>query len=403
MFLKLIWRNIWRNKRRTTIIVVSIIFAVFFTTVNQSNKLALFSNMLRCSVEYFTGYVQIHKQNFWEERSINSAFNLDDSTFSNFKKNPDIKSIAPRIESYALGFGNEKTKGVMIVGIDAIEENNLTNLSKRVIKGSYLEPNDDQILIGKGIAKYFNLNINDTLIFIGQGYHGANAVNQYSIKGIVSYPSDDLNNSVVFMPIKVCQDFHKTGDLVTGYCFNINADKTTEVTNYLKGNVDAEEFEVMDWEIMLPEVKQFINLVKFMNNFIEMIIYLIVGIGLFSVYYMMINERTYEFGMLIASGLDRLKLQIITYLEAIVLALFGIVIGLIISFVVIYIYDKNPVVLTGDYAAVYIKMGVEPIYKLEIAAIPFIKQSISVLFIALIIGTYSIRKIQKLDINTTLN
>lgn len=358
--------------------------------------------MIKSNVSYYTGYLQIQKKGFWKDKSINSCFQLPD-TFINYVSNyHDIEGLAPRIESYALISWNDQTKGSFIIGIDPESENKLTGLSKRIINGKYLNKDDHQILIAEGVAKYFNKKIGDTLDIVGQGYHGVNAVNRYKIKGIIHYPIVTMNNSIIYLPLKACQELFGTGGMITNYCMIINPKNMEKIMSSISGKLGDEQFEVMDWKTMLPGLIQTIDLIKFMNLFLYAILYLIVGFGIFGTYYMMINERSYEFGMMIASGMKRGKLQIVTMSEIILLAFIGLVLGFILSFgLIIYLY-YNPIILTGSIAESYIKFGIEPILVMPLALKPFLTQSFAIFLLSIGIGTYSIRKINKLDINIAI-
>lgn len=402
MFLKLAWRNIWRNKRRTQILVISISFAVLYTTYTQSSKFGLYDNMIKSTVQFFTGYVQVHKAGFWEERSINDAFALEDSLMGNLLAQGKIREIVPRLETYALASGNEGTKGVMVVGIDPLKENQLTQLKDRLVEGEYLAKEDHQVLIGKGVAEYFKIGLGDTLILVGQGYHGANAVNQYQVKGILKYPNEDFNNGIVYLPLQASQELFATENQVTGYALILEQDQVEAVHASLSAALDKETYEVMDWKSMQPALVQTIAFDQYIISFIYYILYAILGFGIFSTFYMMVNERTYEFGIILASGMKRYQLKMITYLEVIMIGVTGISVGLISSFLVLFYLNRNPIQITGDEALAYKDLGIEPIMSYSIAPSIFIEQSLVVLFISLLIGLYSLRKISKLNIVTAI-
>jgi ABC-type lipoprotein release transport system permease subunit len=402
MLLRLAWLNIWRNKGRTLIMLVGIAFAVFFSTINQSNKIGLFNRMIRNSVGYYTGYLQIHRADFWEDRSINSCFSFDDSTISKLTNNYGIERFVPRIESYALASANEKTRGVMMIGIEPQSENLLTSLSSRLVEGEYLNAGDNQVIMGNGVAEFLKKNVGDTVDFIGQGYHGANAVNRFRIKGIVNYPMAHLNNSVVYLPLRACKDFFATEDQVTTYCLMVDPDKVDGITATLSNQLKVDDYEVMDWKAMMPELLQSIKLLQIMNGFIYLILYIILGFGIFGTYYMMLHERSYEFGIMIASGMKRFKLQMVAMAEVIMMALAGLVLGLSVSFLFLSYYQDHPITLTGQSAEVYLKLGVEPIFELPLTFTPFIVQAVVIFLMSIAIGTYSIRRINKLDINLAI-
>ena len=94
----------------------------------------------------------------------------------------------------------------MVIGISPKIEDNITNLSKRIIKGNYLTKGDNGVVLGSALAKYMKLNVNDTLVLLSQGYHGVSAAGKYPVQGIIKQPSPELDRTVVYMDIANCQE-----------------------------------------------------------------------------------------------------------------------------------------------------------------------------------------------------
>ncbi|MBA4316815.1 MAG: ABC transporter permease, partial [Flavobacterium sp.] len=153
MILKLIWRNLWRNSRRTLITVASIAFAVLFATLMKSFQDGVFNNLIKNVVSYYSGYVQIHQKGYWDEQILDNSFELKNSLTVQLQQNPQIKEIVPRLETFVLASKGNTTKGCMLVGTDAVKENNLTQLENKIIKGSYFENNEEAVLLAEGLAK----------------------------------------------------------------------------------------------------------------------------------------------------------------------------------------------------------------------------------------------------------
>ena len=176
MIFKLAWRNIWRNRRRTWITASSIAFAVLFSSFIDSIEKGAWDNMIDNVVNFHFGFVQIHKNGYWKDRTINKAFAVNEKIVRLEKEVPEIKAIIPRIESFALAAFEEQTVGVMLVGTDPTTENKLTNLEGRLSSGKYFNADEKAILVAEGVAKKLKMRLGDTLVFISEGYHGVNAV-----------------------------------------------------------------------------------------------------------------------------------------------------------------------------------------------------------------------------------
>ena len=105
-----------------------------------------------------------------------------------------------------MSYGNN-TKGAALIGIDPEKENKMTNLSHWIEKGTYLKPGDDGILLAVNLAKNLGVDVNDTLVLISQGYHGASAAALFPVRGILKFPAPTMNNLGGYIDIKAAQDF----------------------------------------------------------------------------------------------------------------------------------------------------------------------------------------------------
>ncbi|NRB62815.1 MAG: hypothetical protein HRU40_07280 [Saprospiraceae bacterium] len=153
MLIKLAWRNIWRNRRRTFITVASILFAVLFSSVLESLQKGGWNNMINNVVNFYFGYGQIHQKGYWEEKDMDLALAIDDSINSISESIPQLDQIVPRMEGFALASTGDNTFGVMVVGVDPEKEDRLTALSERLVDGLFLGGNDAGALLASGVAE----------------------------------------------------------------------------------------------------------------------------------------------------------------------------------------------------------------------------------------------------------
>jgi ABC-type lipoprotein release transport system permease subunit len=199
MLLKLAWRNLWRNKKRSIITISSITIAVFLAVFMRSMQLGAYQNMIKNVVGSYVGYVQIHAIGYWDEQTLDNALTVTPDLLNTVESENGVENVLERIESFALGSANDETKGVMIQGIDIEKEQQMVDWNKRLVKGQLFSKNDRDIILAKGVAKFFKVNVGDTIIFIGQGYHGMSAAGKFKICGIVDMKSPKINNMSVFI------------------------------------------------------------------------------------------------------------------------------------------------------------------------------------------------------------
>jgi len=222
LFLSLAWRNIWRNRRRTLITLASILFAVLFASFMESLQKGAWNHMINSVVNYYFGYAQVHQQGYWDDRTLDKAFPLADSLETITRQLPRVKNVLPRIESFALAAGETATAGVLVTGIDPRAEDTMTQLRSRVSGGSYFSTGDQAALVAEGVAERLNLQVGDTLVLISQGFRGVNAAGKYPIRGLVHFPSPDLNKQLVFLPLPEAQWFYGAEGRVTTLALHLD-------------------------------------------------------------------------------------------------------------------------------------------------------------------------------------
>ena len=118
--LKLSWRNIWRNKRRTIITMASIFLAAFLSLFTRSMQIGSYSNMIENAVKLSTGYIQVQKLGYWENKSIDKTFSNSIELLIYVKNTENVTSVLPRLESFALTSSGKHTKGTIVIATDRV-------------------------------------------------------------------------------------------------------------------------------------------------------------------------------------------------------------------------------------------------------------------------------------------
>lgn len=397
MILKLIWRNLWRNSRRTLITMASIAFAVLFAVLMKSFQNGVFNNLIKNVVGYYSGYIQIHQNGYWDEQVLDNSFELKNSLTIQLQQNPQIKEIVPRLETFVLASKGNTTKGCLLVGTDAVKENNLTQLKSKLIKGEYFEKKEEAVLLAEGLAKRLDVSINDTIVLFGQGFHGVMAAGKYKIKGIVHLASPAMNDVFVYLPLTATQYFLSAENRLTSISLGIdNPENTDAIAQNLKYAI-GKHYEVMPWQEMMPEIANHIKADGFSFYIFSGILYLIIGFGLFGTVLMMTAERKYEFGMLIAIGMKKTKLELILLGETLLITFFGVLWGFLLSLPLVIYLKERPIRFGGEIAKVYEQFGFEALFPTDVDQSIFLTQSLIVLAMAIVIGLYPLWHVRGLD------
>ncbi len=396
LYLTLAWRNIWRNKRRTLITMGSVVFAVVLAVLLNSVKEGILVKMQENTVTYYTGAIQIHQKGYWEERTLENTFIPVDEIYSRIHKNDGVEASTTRLETFALAASDEYTKGCMVVGVDPKNEPSITNLDQKIIEGDYLDAEDQMVLMSSGLAEYLHLSVGDTLILIGQGYHGVSAAGKYAIKGLIKLASPELNRRLVYLPIKLSQTLFGAEDRATAMVLKIeDINDASLIANKL--GKELPDYEIMDWKTLLPELNQVLEGERAENAIFLFILYMLISFGIFGTILMMLMERQYEFGVLVATGMRRLKLSGIIIMENIFISVLGALVGTLLSVPAVLYFYKYPVEVGGKLKEAYENFGFEPIFYFSIEPKIFYSQTVVVLCIALVLSLYPVFKLMHLD------
>lgn len=393
------WRNIWRNKRRTFITAASVLFAVFLSSFMVSIQTGAWDKMVDNMVTYYFGYAQIHQVGYWDDRTLDNSFSLEEAKKDLPTELVEQSALVPRIESFALASSGDLTMGVMVVGTDPEAENAMTDLQDRLVEGAYFQEGEASVLLAEGVAEKLKLGVGDTLILISQGYHGTNAAGKYAIRGITRFGSPDLNKQMVFLPLNEAQFFYRAESLVTSLALNIDRSALEPTVEALKANLNQEKYEVMDWEELLPALVEAKEVDSAGNYIILMVLYVIIAFGIFGTVLMMTKERQYEFGVMTAIGMSRYRLALTTWLEIVFLGMIGAVAGILVSIPLVYYFHVNPLDMSAMQQGMddaYEKFGMEPIIPAAFDYMIFLGNALTIFIITTLLSIYPIINIFRL-------
>lgn len=395
--IKLAWKNMWRNRQRTAITMAAIFFAVVLSILTSSLTTGVFDNLVNNLVGMYTGYIQIHKNGYWEEQNLDNSFESDKKIEQSVLNSSQVSSLSPRLETFSLVSGASNTKGCILLGIDPEKEDKITNVKSKIIEGEYIDANDNAVIVAEGLLKRLRLRVKDTLVIIGQGYHGTTAAGEYLIKGVIHLGSPELNDKLLVMPIICAQELYGAGKNITSYVLQIkDPNKISKISSSIKNNIGS-RYEVMTWEEILPDIKQHIDADTKNMKIIQWVLYLLICFGIFGTLLMMMAERYFEMGMLIAIGMKKSKLVLVLLVESLFTVLGGCILGIVVSIPMVLHLNKYPLKMNRESAAIYERFGFEAIFPTSTNWSHFTNQGIIVFIIGLTLSTYTVVKIIRLN------
>lgn len=377
--------------------MASVLFAVILSTVMMSFKEGVYTGMIDSIIGSYIGYGQVHAKDYWEEKTPDYTFEINDSLYSKLSNVKGIKAGVERVEGIAMTVSDDMSKVGMVVGINVQKEAEINQLNNRIFSGNYLHRDDKAVLIGNGLAEYLQLEVNDTIVLMGQGYHGTAATGKYPVKGIVKFGSPELSKQLVLMPLKEAQWFYGMEGMINNMVLNFDRpSESKRVINKLKIALGS-EYEVMDWEEIMPEIKNMIETDRVEGYVFMFILYMVVGFGILGTTLMMLAERTREFGVLISIGMKRLNLGVIVWVEIILISIAGALLGIIAAYPLCWYFHVNPIRLGNDPEKMTEEFGLEASMAASLDPSIFLQQAFVIMMIASLISVYPFFKISRLN------
>lgn len=422
------WRNIWRNKRRTAITIASVLFAVLFAVVMRSFQEGTYGHAIDNMVRLISGHLQLQSEEYWDDQVIDNSFHADTALISAIVRIPEVEYAFPRMQYFAFAATEEITREAMVFGADLATEEPIAKLEEKLLYGSFPEKGTHGgVLLSEGLAQnlgviYYTDSIiqnneqgtidtvqllhmlKDTVVLLGQGFHGASAAGAFHVAGVVKLPIPDLNKRVVYMQLEAAQFFYSAENMVTSVNIQLfNADDQASVAHTLHSTVIEQGLSINTWQIMHRELLQQIESDKGSGMITIALLYLIIGFGILGTIIMMVAERKKEFGILVAIGMQRrlLSLQIAT--EMLLMGMAGAVSGAVLSAPILLYYYRHPIKFTGELAKAYESYGWEAVMPVTIELDIFINQSVVVLVLFALSSVYAYVNIYRLDVKTAIH
>lgn len=393
----LAWKNMWRNRTRTAITMAAVFFAVILSVLTSSLKDGIFDNLIKNVVSFYTGYVQVHKAGYQDEQVLDNSLVYNSEFEGTIIAESNITNVSPRLETYSLVASGNQTRGCLVVGIDPEKEDKVTGLKSKITQGAYLGQNDKEVILSEGLSQKLKAGTGDTIYLIGQGYHGATSAGRYTVKGLAKFGSPELNNSIIYLSLPNARELYSAESLATSAVLSLADASMLDYAVTRLQNKLGSDYEVLSWEMIMPDVKQHIESDSKSMKYIQGVLYMLVSFGIFGTLLMMMVERKYELGMLIAIGMKKGKLCLLMAIESIFTVLAGCILGLAASIPVVQYFHHKPLRMGGETAAIYERFGFEAVFPTSTAADNFIYQGITVLIIGLILSLYPVYKVISTD------
>ncbi len=329
MFLKLAWRNVFRNVRRTLITLSAVTFGLAAMIVFFGFTDGFHAQWVENTVRVYTGHIQIYSKGYHDDPQLaNSIADLEE-VLKEVEKEPSLDTYTYRVEIQGLVSTAENSYGVLIRGIDPEREVGITALRDRIIRGRYLEEGDERgILIGYRLADRLNAEVGDKIVLMVQAADGSISADLFRLRGVFRMGAVEMDSAIVVIGLEAAQRLAALDDRVTEIAIMVKRPSDViPAAQRLKERLEPMGYEVYTWQDLMPALKEMIDLDNVFMYIILLIVLVVVSLGILNTMLMSILERVREFGIMMAMGTKPYQIVILVVMESFLLGLWGTVMG----------------------------------------------------------------------------
>jgi ABC-type lipoprotein release transport system permease subunit len=401
MLIKLAWRNLWRNKLRTGIMLGAMVFGLMGVVVMQGFMSGMVDNMVNNAIAWQISHVQVHNKRYLENPDINATIAESQSLLQQIAADRQVQAYSARFLVDGIIGSARSSRGVRINGIDIESEARLTPLSEHIQQGEWLSPDDKRpILVSQKTAHRLKLRVGSKAVLTFTDGGGDVTGAAFRVKGIFKSPSTNFDDMNVYVRIKDLRKLagkqegvHEIAVLMQG---KQNADDRTPVVQFRQriAAYTTEANIVRDWTEVQPLLASMLATMGVSSAIMLVIYMLAMGFGIINIMLMSVFERTQEFGVLMAVGMQKHKILGLILLESLWLGVCGATIGLIGCIGLIQLLQITGLPL-GGMAEGLGAYGVDTILYPRVSVSEYVTIFTSVAITALIAALYPARQILK--------
>ena len=396
----LAWRNLWRHARRTVLTILAVFFATFLTVVMRGLTIGTWEFNVKNSVEMFSGYLQVQRTGYQDSPSLQKCFAYDSALQARIMAVPRVHALAPRVQADGLVSCRGNSSGGIVLGIDPASEQRISRFAQRVNAGTFFGlGSTDEVVVGYRLMENLRARIGDTIVVLAQGYDGVMGNQKFRVSGTVKLGAPEFDDMAVLMDIRAAQGLLALEGRVHVLAIALATLKDIEPARRAIASLlpDDGTRSVLSWDEVLPELRQAMDLDQATGWLFLGILIVVVAFGILNTVLMSVTERFREFGVSLAVGMRPGRLARLVALETAFLAAIGIASGALLGWLVNLYVALNPILLTGEFGAIYEEYGFVP--QLMATASPEVVTLVCwiMLLVSFLAGLYPAYRVLKLE------
>lgn len=335
MLLSLAWRNIWRNKRRSIIIIAAIAVGLLCGLFTSAIMFGMGESLINTTIDRDLGHIQIHTKTFEDDKLLTDTIPSSLAIMSEIKSQPNVTGVSARIIIEGMISSATSSGGVRITGIQTDDERNVTSVHEHIIAGKYFESGQaNQILLGYKLAENLGIKEKSKIVLSFQGLDGSIIYGAFRVTGIFRTESTMFDRSTVFIKENDILSLLGTEPICHEIVVRLNSSQNVD-SLYSKLGKSYVHLSVKSWKELAPELKLMDEMIGLQLSIFMGVILFALLFGITNTMLMSVIERVREFGVLMAIGMKRKKVFSMIILETITLAIVGGIVGMILAILTI--------------------------------------------------------------------
>lgn len=342
MLLTLAWKNIWRNKKRSLIILTAIALGLWAGLFSVAISIGVWEATINSTIDRNLSHIQIHTKEFKDEKLISNYIPDGNTIADDIRKDKRIKEVSGRVLIEGMASSPTSSSGVNIIGINPENEKEVTSISSYIEEGKFFETEKrNPALIGKKLADKLGLKLGSKIVLTFQNIDTTLNYAAFRITGIFKTESTNFDQSHLYVKKT---DLYKTMEsepIISEIAIRLNSsDDLDSVYSRLK--LDYASLKVETWKQLAPELEfTYEMLILELEIFLGIILAALL-FGITNTMLMSVMDRIREFGVLMAVGMKRVRVFFLILIETFVLSIFGGIIGMLLGGITIwYLSDKG--------------------------------------------------------------
>ena len=350
ILLRLAWRNLWRNHRRTSIMLMAIVLGAWAMIFLTALMRGMVTEVVKDGISALPGHVQVHHPDYRDDPSIANLIPVSDAELKARFAAADIAQWATRVRVPAVITSEYDSRGLTLLGIDPAMERGMTFVDYDAVEGRFLESaNDRGIVIGRKLARTLNTELGKRVVLMSQDPDNDIADRGFRIVGLFEANLTTFEEAFVFVGKRTAQDMLRIGDqvselVVLGDDYRDVEGVFEETDRLVDGSLSVERWYELDTYLG--------SMLGVMDGFVFVwivVIFLALSFGLVNTLVMAVFERVREIGLMLALGMRPINILGQIVIESLMLLAMGLAIGTALSWATIQpIKDGIDISIVGE-------------------------------------------------------